>query len=456
MTRDDVISAAFFVWGRELYKTTSLAKLADALGVSKPALYRHFPGKDALLKAMETRFYDDYAAEMKPVLEGAVGIACWQERIFVMARFITAYFARHFDYFIYSLTHIHYKKEEKHRFFDDKEMQKRGIFFARLIQGMQADREYPPVMFLAGTTSFFDMALFHKNQVGHKNRFPLTAAQQRELLGKRLEYAPSEEDVQCFAEATVTRVRLGLCFDRELINSLPYEKLEALSVPEEPYSPDPLLKAVAEAMAEAGPYTSMETVAKRSGLSKSGLYAHFKSKRDMFSRFFMSEFDHIVAIVSARSGLTEGRAERLYLALHTIAVYLRARPEILIALEWVRIQRLNLDLSVPAELYSLFEGFTIGDMAVEKSPENTSQWILFLLVAVLMYRSEFAHGPEFNPEQCLDREPACGGNCPENGFSCFRDSEPGGKTGEFTSRSLRKLFKFITLGMEGLTEIGET
>jgi AcrR family transcriptional regulator len=443
MTRDDVINAAFFVWGRELYKTTSLAKLADALGVSKPALYRHFPDKDALLEAMAGRFYDDYAAEIRPALEEALKAGFWQERFLIMVRFITAYFARHFDYFIYSLIRIHYSKKEKRRPFDGEEMKKRGVFFARLVEGMHVDREYPSVMLLSSVTALFGTALFHKEAIRRPkagSSLPAgggggTRVSKQQELEKRLVYKPPEEDVRYFVDATVALVRRGLRFDRALIENLPYEKIEALSVPGEPYAPpDPLLKAVAQAVAEAGPWNaSMETVATCSGLSKSGLYAHFKSKNDMLSRFFMTEFEHIAAIVAARSRLVEGRAEQLYLVLLSIAGYLQDRPEILIGLDWIRIQRLDLDLSVPSSLDNFFEGLNLGDISMEKSTTNISQWIPFLLVTVLMYcRPEFRHTRKFDGES--------------------PDKKPEEPPEEVTVRNLRKLFKFITLGVEGLTE----
>jgi AcrR family transcriptional regulator len=430
MTRDDVISAAFFVWGRELYKTTSLAKLADTLGVSKPALYRHFPDKNALMEAMAVRFYDDYAAEIKPALEEALKTGLWQERFLIMVRYITAYFARHFDYFIYSLIRIHSKKKEKRRPLDGEELKNRGVFFSKLIEGIRVDREYPSVMLLSAATALFGTALFHKKRSGLRKSG--SALPKQLELEKQLEHNPPEEDVQYFAEATVGLVRLGLRFDRALIEKLPYEELEALSVPREPYEPpDPLLKAVAEAVAEAGPWNaSMETVANCSGLSKSGLYAHFKSKQDMLARLFMTEFERIAAIVAARSALVEGRAERLYLALLSIAGYLQDRPEILITLDWIRIQRLDLDLSVPSSLYDFFEGLNVSDISMEKSTVNISQWIPFLLVMVLMHcRPEFRQSG--SDESAVEWQEA-----PQ----------------ELTVRGLRKLFKFITLGVEGLTD----
>ena len=411
MTNNDVINAAFRIWGQELYKTTSLAKLAETLGVSKAALYRHFPDKQTLLDAMEERFYDDYAAAIKPAIEetlkssgktgadSSVDDGKWLEKLLSMVRFISGYFARHFDYFIYSLIKLHGSKE--HNFFNVEPLFKRGVSFKELKLSFSAGE--PSSLFLAGITALFGTSLFHKERLGIKEG----------ALPKRLEKAwftePSEETILRFTEAITERVRFGLFFDRSLVDSLPYKELENRETGF-PAPPDPLLKAVAEAVAEEGPWNaSMETVAKKSGLSKSGLYAHFKSKEDMLSRLFMTEFDRIAHYTTAHASTADVREEQLYLAILSITSYLKARPEILVVLDWVRIQRLELDLSATAELFDFFAELKIGDQ-FESRWENVSRWILFLLGGLLL-----------------------------------RSSEKGVDYG-----SLRRMFRFICLGIEGL------
>jgi len=405
MTKDDVIDAAFRVWGQEFYKTTSLAGLAEALRVSKPALYRHFPSKQALLEAMEERFYDDYTAAIKPALEDVLKIDSWKERLLAMARFITGYFALHINYLIYALVRINSSKEQ--RFFDFEIMSKRGVVFPDSAFRGSGDQQYPSVLFLTAFTAFCGTAVFHRGLYGFMDKAPVMKDCDLSQLSWRI---PSGEEVSSFIEATVERIRFGLLFDRERIDSLPYKKLEMLTfAPRTP--PDPLLKAVAEVVAEEGLWkASMETAAKRSGLSKSGLYAHFKSKKDMLSRLFMSEFERVADCVCAHIALSEIPEEQLYLAILSIAGYLRARPEILVAMDWVRIQRLQLDISPPPPaLYTFFSEFKT-ERAFGTVWENTPLWIPFLLVAMMKTR----------------------------------------KTEEPDHNDLRKLFRFVCLGIEGL------
>ncbi len=60
-----IVDTAFKVWGENSFYNTSLSSLAEALGMSKPAIYRYFKNKDALLQAMK----DDFIIKYKGLLE---------------------------------------------------------------------------------------------------------------------------------------------------------------------------------------------------------------------------------------------------------------------------------------------------------------------------------------------------------------------------------------------------
>jgi len=423
MTKDDVIKAAFRVWGQELYKTTSLSKLARVLDVSKPALYRHFPEKQALLNAMRERFYDDYADALKPAVEEALKNSGWQERLLTIARFITGYFARHFDYYIYSLVKLHDGKG--HTINNVGALGERGVSFKELKLNVMSD--HPSALFLAGVTALFLTGMFHKRR--YEARYGVTPKEPD--ISCFLKQPPEEEIIR-FINTIDERIRLGLRFDEALINALPYEELEDRIFSREDggipalkdtagFIPlDPILKAAAEVVAEEGPWNaSMQTVAIRSGLSKSGLYAHFKSKEDMLSRLFMTEFDRIAQYAALRTDTAKTREEQLYLVIISLAGYLRTRPEIPVLLDWIRIQRLQLDLSVPAALYNFFAGLKI------EVSEDASQWILFLLAAVFVH----AHAASAGDSKSTPLRPR-----PEG----------------LDYAGLRRVFRFIGLGIKGL------
>ena len=57
-TKNLIIEAAFSFYSKPCYKDFSLNELAAKVGISKPAIYRHFENKDAILAEMEKTFLD--------------------------------------------------------------------------------------------------------------------------------------------------------------------------------------------------------------------------------------------------------------------------------------------------------------------------------------------------------------------------------------------------------------
>jgi AcrR family transcriptional regulator len=73
--RDQILTAALGVFGRYGYRRTSMELLAQSAGVSRPALYLHFSGKEDIFRAMGMRLLDDViaATETAQKADGAVG-----------------------------------------------------------------------------------------------------------------------------------------------------------------------------------------------------------------------------------------------------------------------------------------------------------------------------------------------------------------------------------------------
>jgi AcrR family transcriptional regulator len=249
----------------------------------------------------------------------------------------------------------------------------------------------------------------------------------------------------------------GLSFDKHKVDPLDYEELEqriAGKIPGD-FKDDGLFRAVAGAVAEAGPWdVSMDMVARRSGLSKSGLYAHFKSRQDMIRQFFETEFDRIFISAEAGKAQSTEAEEQLYLAIIAIADYLRSRPEILIAVDRIRTRKLDLGISAPLGLHRAFAGIntaifrdddsgTEQDSSMEsdsvleqdsvpesnhlRTRERVSQWILFLIVNTLMRW----------PQEQL------------NGYISADTDFTGVKNSSF-----RILYRFIVLGIKGFESKG--
>jgi AcrR family transcriptional regulator len=306
------------------------------------------------------------------------------------------------EFFIFSLIRVYGSLKIDHT---AEALRRRGIDMERFrFREEGSGSPYPSLFQLIFITLSFWMAVFHKRGCEKEVRPPIF---------------PTETEIQELIASVEVKISKGLGLHRDLVESLDYEELEN-RLPRRllgEIEDGGLLKAVAAVVAEAGPWNaSMDMVARRSGLSKSGLYAHFKNKQDMIRQLFQTEFERLADYAEAGNRCSDVPAERFYLTILSIADYLRSRPEILIAMDWLKTRRLDLGLSVPSRIYGVLCDF---DFAAPKSPANpnssgqTAHWILFLIVNALM------------------RRPA------------------GMAFSELPDHSIRRLFRFIGLGVGG-------
>ena len=435
MTKIEIVDAAFKVWGRNFYRKTSLSQLACELKVSKPAFYRHFENKQALIAAMTDKFLDDFASSVRDDFNKALQETDTDKGILILVESVAGFFARNVYALIFSLINLYERNIDG--FTLSQKLKTRGAdmsVFQRVIEKKYAQMEFAQTEFaqtgfaqtsentgkeetkiirLAFTTLTFFMSFFHK-----KN--------------KTMQKQPAVNDIQNITSTIFKIITKGLHWTSSEIE-LDFEKLEMQVEKMELNSePEPFFKAVAQAVAEAGPWdVSMEMVAKRLGLSKSSLYGHFKNKKDMLRRLFTSEFARIISFARQGISLSSDIAEQLYLGIFSITVYLRSRPEILIAMDWIRTRKL--DLGKPdknMEIFRLFEDIDITrnletetQVSKEDDKKCISHWILFSLINILTHPAEHTH----TANSFIDK----------NVNSSVQNND------------IRVLYKFITLGLGG-------
>jgi AcrR family transcriptional regulator len=379
MNKIDIIETALRVWGQETYKTTSLSHLAQALGVTKPALYRHFASKKDLMDGLYGYYCDHYVRFMQEPYAKGMENSDRNTGILLIVRAAAEYCARHKHIFIFSLFEVYGNKDREGDLL--RQLAIRGMDIRKGRFFLDTDG-YPYHSQLIHSTVLFLAALFHRGRQGNSDD-------------------PGEEEIQTFLSSTEGLISHGLGFVQNQAGAPDFRELEKNGnsmLPPEGEN-EGLLKAVAGAVAQAGPWNaSMGMVAERSGLSKSGLFAHFKSKADMLVRMFSVEFDRIVQYAEMERSRSAKPEEQFYLAIVAIANYLRSRPEILIAMDWIRIRRLDLDISPPSRAYQLFPDIGInGTDLAGLSGETIAQWVFFLIISALMRRPEgssFADVPD--------------------------------------------------------------
>ncbi|MDR1325214.1 MAG: TetR/AcrR family transcriptional regulator [Treponema sp.] len=386
MTKTDIVRAAFRVWGRQFYQSTSLAQLARDLRVTKSALYRYFDSKEALENAMYETYYDEYAAFLKPYYDEALSSDGSNSALLNLVRVIVAYYAHNIDAFLFSLIQVYGKRSAVN---ETNQFHKRGFDIPKLLAMLTRDQGYPTQIHVVMASTMYWLAQFHRS---------------RACLDTKLD----DEQVNKLVIYIEESVMKGLGYKQAVVAQLDYERLETLArqsaklIP--PVSGDGavsdtgerLLKAVSSVVAELGPWeASMDMVAQRAGMSKSGLYAHFRNKQDMLTQLFLTEFDRIFARAEAAMCLVDAVEEKLYMAIISIADYLRSYPEILIAMDWIRVRQLKLNFSELPRLFRIFAEFhfdedrffhVIKETSNDERRDHIPQWIVFLIVNTLMYR----------------------------------------------------------------------
>jgi len=413
MTKAKIIDAAFRAWGRTFYQKTSLSQVARELEVSKPALYRHFPNKKALIHAMTECFLDAFANSIRPDYERAFKLDDSDEGIFGIIHGIAVFYAKNVYAFIFCLINLHPSPNMCENS-TKTGLKFRGLDMDALYQTHKKD--YPTtdsdmLTHFVFTTLSFLMAKFHE-------------------AGSFSPNLPAESEIEKISGDICRVIKHGIGFEAAEFDAINFEELEKrVKETVTAAEPEPLLRAVAEAVAEAGPWAaSMEMVAQRSGLSKSSLYGHFKNKKDMIRRLFMGEFKKIIDFARKGIGLSLLPAEQLYLGIFSVAVYLRSRPEILVVMGWIRTRKLDLGKSEKQnEVFRLFEDVDIEFMRQNRENEKrkASHWILYLLISTMM-RQNF---------ETNERE------------KCFQIIDENMQNNE-----IRLLYRFVILGLKGFKQ----
>jgi AcrR family transcriptional regulator len=117
MTKEDIVGAAFRVWAEELFQKMSLSDVAAELGCTKPALYRHFRSKDALLEAMYGSFFDRFAGFLSDCFDApeAGGEDDTDAGLLRFAVSLGDFFAKNKGEFLFLLAKVYDSQENERR-----------------------------------------------------------------------------------------------------------------------------------------------------------------------------------------------------------------------------------------------------------------------------------------------------------------------------------------------------
>ena len=392
LSREKIIETAFKVWGEECYRTRSLTLVAKALRVSKPALYRHFKDKDELIEALYRDFYSRFIPLMEELRSKFQACSSVRERFVTFGLHLARYFLRRGADFGFLLFVV--MNGQKPEWTILEQLRQRGITFEDFFPLPEAEKEELIYRFplIFSTVSFYCGLYYLKQWYALEGGEGIFLEFMEGVLrrGLGLKARETEAALVSFAETE----------GRTETSASGFEEAQGAQ--------QSLIAAIAAAVAERGPWeASMSYVAERSGLSKSGLYAHFASKEAMLEALFKNEYEALLDFLAkylkqiervptaGEGGLSPGM--RLWQVIHALYSYLSAHRDLLIILDWVRIQRIDIG-KLPEKgkaLWDLMGPFPRLTEKLPLGPYNTHRWILFSLISLLMMQfRQPGGGPE--------------------------------------------------------------
>lgn len=73
-TKELILETSFSFYKTLTSREFSLNKLAEKVGISKPAIYRHFKNKEEILEKMQEKFFDDFARYLEPLIKNPIDL----------------------------------------------------------------------------------------------------------------------------------------------------------------------------------------------------------------------------------------------------------------------------------------------------------------------------------------------------------------------------------------------
>lgn len=321
-TKELILDAAFSFLEKPGFSSFSMNELAAKVGISKPAIYRHFTNKEAVLEAMEDRIVDNMAFFLK-------NVTCQNEIASQKSLAeLVDYFGsnpNHVNYFIAQMSSTpNYEERLFDKLFD------RGVAFLA-----HEDKN----LYLKDFRN--DMQKFSRHVFCGMSIFFFVSMQKRLMnLGKITK--PSEN----FGDKVVALMLEGLsgttqpsdAFHPESISeSRKKEIFELCKIPHETFPEENrIFTALANVIEKYKiPGVTVERIADELNMAKSSLYEYFGNKNEMIKCLINKELQLLQTIIIENSVEAKNFTEYVYILMASEMEYFSHRPSIIPICGWL-------------------------------------------------------------------------------------------------------------------------
>lgn len=360
LSRERIVEGALRAWGRRHFLHTTLQSVADELGVTKPALYRYVRGKDELMSALE----DDLAARVR---SGVVEpLRSWlrepprtlDEIAGDYIDAVCALFDAHPYHYLFYMRRLigQVAVGDHHGTLADVWHERERLLVAHLQRIAPADDAEcgRTARYLVATAAFWGT---------HRYREQL-----RVSLSQGTEFRPeaaTDDEALALRDQAASRFVAGFAPGALDVDEGTVERIAWLSK-DEMLDPDRIFGAIESVVADIGyEAATIERIAERTGLSKSGLYHYFRNKDEMLVGAVLREQRHFAGLTRLRFGQLAQDSERLYAIFVLAASYAFHNAGFVVVEKWLR--ESSIEVQMPLEhiaeiqrIYSFVNDMLIG------------------------------------------------------------------------------------------------
>lgn len=345
--KEQILEAAFTISKREI--SWSMQDIAREVGVSKPALYRHYANRAELEQKMEERVMEHIFTAIKSSDNSRENIR--------MA--VVGALRDQPDYYMFltkQLITVDSFAERALKYLIDSSPRISG-YFSR-INNAPADE-------------------YHKQSLGiQKNAITVLLASYNCMSIREYQNELLRRNAEGFPEFRLPEE-----------NRL--DELDRIPVSFDDNSSSKLFDAIARAVQAQGiASVTVEKIAEEMGTAKSSLYFYYENKQAMLTELISYESDTILGLLKRHVRQGETFEEQLYLAMTAHARYLLRKPGVITVFNWIRYEMItnHHDVTHPdTQKSDILDSFTTSQF--KTSCPNVQLGILSIIKWVLILSS---------------------------------------------------------------------
>ena len=398
-TKELLIEEAFSFYSKPCVKDFSLNELAAKVGISKPAIYRHFKNKDDVMAEMQKHFFDVIAEHLLSIrrykeengtIKGTIANVYSEIPFSNMVRFF-ADNPKYINYLIFQFTR--HQRFERVIF---EELEKRGCLDEEEIQNFkkaecgQSDKNYAD-SFYCGISILVFIKLREK-AIEEKKRGE-TFASTDEFAKKIAMFIKNGFAGSC---------RNGDIFYPTKISEKRKEELRRIcEISKEDFPEENKIFTALASVIEKYDFNgvTIERIADELGMAKSSLYFYFDNKNEMIRSLIEKELAVLTQLCVENSAESKTFSEFIYLTMRTEIEFFQMKPSLLQICGWLLQKSSELHDQLDVNMHMTWEKKIPGklerpDLGLPLTPELFKDWLGVIPVALFLTGTKKKMGRE--------------------------------------------------------------